>query len=338
MEKTLMMLTAALILLGCRRANENGRTFFLQGAWTLVKADYPMGTKDDYTVNGTGTFCHIYDSDSTLYECRIAATSSGLVILPIAKYGVMLLDKGGGEWLYLENGDPHPLTVGDSAITIQQNGVLYTWMRDEDLYREWGSEICDIIANNTGHSEPETNSYVLSAKERRQESYIQWLVTAIGLITVFAITNYVIYQRRRRQMRLQLQQIQEVQDHRPQAVRQIVASVENNFFASDEYVALQRRMASGQLMKEQDWLQVEQYLKTVYPGFTSQLRNLYPMSELEYHTCLLIKLRITPTDIAAVLARDVSTISTMRNRLHKKVLGPNGGAKEWDDFILSIGT
>lgn len=217
----------------------------------LVKADYPMGMKDDYTVNGAGTFCHIYDSDSTLYECRIAATSSGLVILPIAKYGVKLLDKGGGEWLYLENGDPYPLTVGDSNIIIQQNGVLYTWVRDENLYREWGPDIRDIIATDTGHSESGTNSYVLSAKERRQASYIQWLITAVGLITIFAVANYVVYQWRRRQMKLQLRQIQEVQEHRPQAVRQVVATVESSFFASDEYAALQRRMVSGQLMKEE---------------------------------------------------------------------------------------
>ena len=336
MKKTLMMLTVALLVWGCGHANDDGKTFFLQGAWTLVKVDYPMGTKDDYTVNGAGTFCHIYDSDSTLYECRISATSSGLVILPIAKYGVTLLDKGGGEWLYLEDGDPYPLTVSDSAITIQQNGILYNWVRDENLYREWGNDIRDIIATETGHSES-GNSYVLSAKERRQASYIQWLITAIGLITIFAVANYIIYQRRRQQMKLQLQQIQEVKEHRPLAVRQVVATVENSFFASDDYVALQRRMASGQLMKEEEWPLLEKYLKTLYPGFISQLRSLYPMSELEYHTCLLIKLRIGPTDIAAVLARDVSTISTMRNRLYKKVLGPNGGAKEWDEFILSIG-
>ena len=92
----------------------------------------------------------------------------------------------------------------------------------------------------------------------------------------------------------------------------------------------------GHLMKEEDWQQVEQLLKTVYPGFTSQLRSLYQMSELEYHTCLLIKMRIAPKDIAAVLARDVSTISTVRSRLFQKVFGRKGGAKEWDDFILSI--
>ena len=91
-------------------------------------------------------------------------------------------------------------------------------------------------------------------------------------------------------------------------------------------------------MKEQDWQQVEQHLKTIYPGFTSQLRSLYPMSEQEYHTCLLIKLRIPTKDIAAVLAREANTISSLRKRLYKKVFDREGGAREWDDFILSIGT
>jgi hypothetical protein len=41
--------------------------------------------------------------------------------------------------------------------------------------------------------------------------------------------------------------------------------------------------------------------------------------------------------MAVVLARDASTISTVRSRLYKKVFGRKGGAREWDDFILSIG-
>jgi hypothetical protein len=82
---------------------------------------------------------------------------------------------------------------------------------------------------------------------------------------------------------------------------------------------------------------MEERLKRVYPGFTSRLRNLYPMSELEYQVCLLIKLRITPTEMADVLSRDGSTISTVRSRLYKKVFGSKGGARDWDEFVLSIG-
>ena len=119
-------------------------------------------------------------------------------------------------------------------------------------------------------------------------------------------------------------------------VKQAVEDVENEFFASDDYAALQRRMASGQTLRQEEWDEMERQLKRLYPGFTSQLRGLRPMSELEYQVCLLIKLRIAPKDIAAVLARDVSTISTVRSRLYAKVFGTKGGAKAWDDFILSM--
>ena len=128
-----------------------------------------------------------------------------------------------------------------------------------------------------------------------------------------------------------------MQQECPQVVRQAIESVETAYFASDEYQALQRRIATGDILKEDDWLTIESQIKKVFPGFSSQLRNLHAMSELEYQVCLLIKLRIAPSDMAIVLARDASTISTVRSRLYKKVFGRKGGAKEWDEFILSIG-
>ena len=178
---------------------------------------------------------------------------------------------------------------------------------------------------------------MLSAKERQLTSYVYWLVVAVALIAIAAVANYVVYRRRRHQMQLQLQQIRDVQQNSAPSVRQAAKSVEDTFFASDEYAALVRRMATGQLMKD-EWQQVERSLATVYPGFTTQLHSLYPMSDVEYRTCLLVKLRIPTKYIAAVLAREANTISSLRKRLYKKVFGREGGAKEWDDFILSIGT
>ena len=342
MKKALMYLMAIVMMMGCGHKFEKEQTYLLQGAWVLQHAEYPLGAEDYYSIEGSGTFCIIYDGDSVLYECRLASTPSGLLMLPVMKCSVTLIDKGNGELLYLENDDPHPLTISGSTITIQRNGILLSWMRADDIYREWGNEICSIIASDKGSENAnETNHYVLSAKERQQERTIHWFGVFSAFIVIIALlaAHLAITNRRaKRQLQLQLQQIHEVQENRPEAVRQVVASMETTFFASDEYAALQKRVASGQLMKEQDWQQVEQLLKSVYPGFTSQLRSLYPMSELEYQTCLLIKLRIAPKDIAAVLARDMSTISTVRSRLYKKVFGRKGGAKEWDDFILAIGT
>ena len=336
-----MLLVTASLMIGCLQTQEEKQAYILHGAWVLQHVEYPSGGCVDYYMDGSGTFCFIYDGDSMLYECRIAATSSGMVVVPTAKGSVTLIDKGGGERLYLENNEPHPLTIGDSTITIQSDGILFTLLRADDIYQEWGTEIRDIIAREIDNEDVhDTNRYVLSAKERQQERTIHWFVFCSAFIVIaamiavhLAITN----RKAKTRLQLQLQQIHEVQENRPAAVRQVVATMENNFFASNDYAALQKRMASGLLMKEQDWERVEQLLRTVYSGFISQLRNLYPMSELEYQTCLLIKLRIAPKDIAAVLARDISTISTVRSRLYKKVFGRKGGTKEWDDFILSIG-
>ena len=336
--KQILTIMAACFLLGCSPGRD-GKRWLLQGTWTLRQMDYPIGRTETYA-EAEGTILRLYDGDSMVYQCAMTRTASGLIIKHGMKRRVTLIDKGGGEHVYLEDDDPMPLTIADdSTIIIQHNGILSTWHQAEDIANEWGEEIKEIIVADLQKDESaETQSYVLSTKERQQHNYIQWLVTVIGFITVLAVSNNIVNRRRRQQLQLQLQQIQEVQENRPQAVRQVVATVENTFFASEEYAILQKRMANGQIMKEEDWQQVEQYLKTVYPGFISQLRSLYQMSGLEYQTCLLIKLRIAPKEIAAVLARDVSTISTVRSRLYKKVFGRKGGAKEWDEFILSIGT
>ena len=340
MKHTHTLLLLLLTLVSCTDNRQPVRDGLdLTGAWVLRHVAYPQGGEQHYSMQGDGTSCLIYDRQNQLYECNISTTPTGLLIQPTAKATVTLVDKGGGEWLYLEDGDPRPLRLSDSTITIQRMGILYTYASADDLYSEWGADIRDIFDSQPADSEPAAaQKYVLSARERQQASRIQWLLAALAVIAILAVANHIVSRRRRQQLWLQLRQIQEVQQNRPPTVRQAAKSVEDAFFASDEYAALVRRMATGSLMKDEEWQQVEQSLKTVYPGFTAQLQSLYPMSDVEYHTCLLIKLRIPTKDIAAVLAREANTISSQRKRLYKKVFDREGGAKEWDDFILSIGT
>jgi hypothetical protein len=43
-----------------------------------------------------------------------------------------------------------------------------------------------------------------------------------------------------------------------------------------------------------------------------------------------------PIEIASVLCKDKSTISSIRKRLYKKVFDKEGSGKDWDEFILSL--
>ena len=330
---------ALCLAVGCSYQNDADEQRLLQGAWLLRQVEYPYDVPDDTLSEQEGTALLLYDGDSVVYQCWMTKTESGLVVRPGSQRAVTLIDKGGDEQVYIEGDNPRPLTiVDDSTIVIQRDGTRYTYLRADDMAVEWGTDIRNIVAANAGKNNSEEKPiYVLSAKERQQASYIQWLLATIVMIVVLAVANNVVARRRRRQLQLQLQQIQEVRQERSQTVRQAMESVETAFFASDRYEALQRRIATGQRLKDSDWQEIEAQVRKVYPGFASQLRGLHAMSELEYQVCLLIKLRIVPKDIAAVLARDMSTISTVRSRLYKKVFGQKGGAREWDEFILSIG-
>jgi hypothetical protein len=338
--KHILLLMASCFVLGCSTGNNDDNHFTLDGVWTLRQMDYPAGGSKTLE-ESKETLLRLYEGDSVFHQCWMTRTETGLAIRPIEDVQVSVVDKGHGEYVYLEDDDPHPLTMNDdSTIVIQQDGILYTWHSDEDIANEWSEEIREIMVAELQKGQGERQSYMLSRKERQQANVIRGLVfSTIGIVVLLLlITRIAIdYRREKYRLQLQLQQIQEVQQERPQVVRQAIESVETAYFASDEYQALQRRIATGEILKDGDWLTIESQIRKVYPGFSSQLRNLHAMSELEYQVCLLIKLRVAPSDIAAVLARDASTISTVRSRLYKKVFGQKGGAKEWDEFILSIG-
>ena len=335
MTKKWLIILVALLFVGC---GQEEREYVMQGVWTLQSREYPGGGRSEITSEDEDAHGLIYDGDSMVYVCRLIRTPSGLVMTPMERGSVTVVNKGGGEFLYLEGNYPHPLVMlDDSTMTIQRDGVKYGYRRADDIWREWGDDMRDIVASDTGTMDAEPTNYVFSAKEREQASTIHWLIYAMIVILLLAAHYVITNQRSKRRLKAQLQQIQEEHEERPQSVRQAMEAEEERFFASDEYDALVKRMAEGLPLKTEEWMDVEQLLRTVHPGFSTQLRNLYPMSELEYQVCLLIKLRITPTDIAAVLARDVSTISTVRSRLYKKVFGRKGGARDWDEFVLSIG-
>ena len=87
---------------------------------------------------------------------------------------------------------------------------------------------------------------------------------------------------------------------------------------------------------QEEWDELEQRINPVYPGFTNKLFNLCPLSVLEYHVCLLIKLHVPPTEMASILCKDRSSISAIRSRLYKKVFQQKGSSKLWDEFVLSL--
>ncbi len=137
-------------------------------------------------------------------------------------------------------------------------------------------------------------------------------------------------------MERELKQITEERNVIPEPVRAAMNDVKEEFHKTEFYQDIHRRIAAGVRLAQEDWDVIEAQLNRVYPRFTSTLFDLRKMTEVEHQVCLLLKLGAMPTEIAVVMCKDTSTISTIRSRLYKKVFGKNGGSKAWDEFIYSL--
>lgn len=341
-RKTLLLCLTVLLtgLTGCRDHSAQPELYGLPGVWTLSKITYPGENYErTYPMEGM-TYCRIFSRDTTYYDCQLLSTPSGIVIIPAAKGDFDIIYKGNHEFLYFEDGFRRPLTLpDDTTLVIQQRGRLHTFHRNREMTENRMKEIRDIIARDSLNANSEVMRYVLSTSERKLQATnhrLAYLVSA--LVLAVCLTLYYLHRlsRRKRQIEQQLAQITEEQAARPSVVAKAFKQVEEDFFQSDYFIRLQRRIAAGETLKPEEWEEMEREIRPAYPDFVRRLSGLCKMSAVEHRVCLLVKLRFSPSEMAGVLCKDISTISSIRNRLYKKVFQQKGSAKDWDEFILSL--
>lgn len=343
MKRKMLLLCLTVLLTGltgCRDRADQPELYGLPGVWTLSKISFP-GQDYERTYPREGmTYCRIFGRDTTYYDCQLLSTPSGIVIIPAAKGDFDIIYKGNHEFLYFEDGFRRPLTLpDDTTLVIQQRGRIHTFHRNRHMTEKRMTEIRDIIAGDSLNANGEVMRYVLSTSERELQATNHRLTFLLSAL-VMAVCLILYYLRRlsrhKRQVEQQLAQITEEQAARPPIVAKAFKQAEEDFFQSDYFCRLRQRIAAGETLKPEDWDEMEREIRPVYPDFARRLSGLCKMSDVEHQVCLLIKLRFSPSEMAGVLCKDISTVSSIRSRLYKKVFQQKGRAKEWDEFILSL--
>ena len=87
---------------------------------------------------------------------------------------------------------------------------------------------------------------------------------------------------------------------------------------------------------EADWQSLEELLTSIYDRFPLKLKVVCSLSKRDYRMCLLIKAKMSPQRIANIFSIVRSSVASQRARLYKEHFGKKGGAKAWDEFILSL--
>ena len=114
------------------------------------------------------------------------------------------------------------------------------------------------------------------------------------------------------------------------------SAVSRQFYDADVNQLLTTHISDDKVLKPSEWKMVEARLLDSFPDFREKLFSLYNLSETEYRICILIKLGISPTNIAKLTATGKSSVSQSRLRMQQKVFNGEGTAQDWDNFIMSI--
>lgn len=313
--------------------------FDIKGVWRLECIHVIGGNDFNYDVREDMVPTKIYD-DSAYFVAYQNAETDRFVFRPSYSGKYKLIDKGAGEYLYLEDKDIHQLTVvNDTLINVQDVGRVCEWHRISKNDNENAKDMLGVVEQIKDSWDEDENSYVFTEKERTLTTDKQNLTAVIICIALafvlFAYYSYNTFQNKKR-LEMQLKQTLQEIEERPKVVQEALTSVEDEFHSSEFYLSIRQRIADGERIRKADWKEIEHQLNSTYPGFTGRLLNLYAMSETELQTCLLIKLGVPMGDIANVLSKSASAISSTRSRLYNKVFHEKGGAKEWDDFIASL--
>ena len=336
MNRYIIILSILLTMFSsCSGEKQKHNNFDIIGVWKLVSSITPEGEHCIY--GGSRIHCKMYDSDGRLFDYSLQKSGEKVFLLP-HNVGNYTLSE---DTLYTEDGNEMPLhIVNDSIITTIWEGTSETWRRSEDMpegrKEEFRSVCLEVLA---GGESRVLHEFVNTASERELKHTIdkyQSVVIVLGIVVLFIFVYSVEVTRRKRRAEENLAAIKEELNSRPALVNDAIKQVENSFFLSDYYQTIRPRITAGENMSDEDWLEMERQVNGVYTGFSRKLRSLHNFSDVEFHVCLLIKLGVSPKEIGAVINRAPDSVSSIRGRLHKKVLGPDGGAKEWDDFVLSL--
>ena len=181
------------------------------------------------------------------------------------------------------------------------------------------------------------------------------VIVSIIVVLIVLLVSRLLHKRKLNKVYKQLESLSSQTDHAepcedsdqaeeksetipgPQEVAITNSKHEEEAYAHSEICqTLRRKAQDGELVKSKEWKEFELAVKTISPDFYSKFYSLHKVSVQEYRVCLLIRARFTPADMAILLCKSRSSITSIRSRLYEKVFGKKGGSRDWDDFILSL--
>jgi hypothetical protein len=181
--------------------------------------------------------------------------------------------------------------------------------------------------------------YSLRERENVRLEKLVVFVSVTALVLILILTFFIFYFRKKREVfRLRLQQMELlVAEHQNKPER--IAEEEQMVLSQSPVVQhIQSLLADVHqpVMTNNDWQQLEELFSQSLPQFLPRLQEFCQLSLQERRVSMLLRLGLTPTDIAQLTAHSKQSVTNTRSRLFEKAFGRKGSPADWDRLVASL--
>lgn len=89
-------------------------------------------------------------------------------------------------------------------------------------------------------------------------------------------------------------------------------------------------------LTDKEWLELEALINEYFTDFRIKLFRVVDLSDVEYRTCMLLKIGFPLSNIAEAIHRSPSALSMLRKRLYEKLFNKSGKPENLDAFVRSL--
>lgn len=115
------------------------------------------------------------------------------------------------------------------------------------------------------------------------------------------------------------------------------ANAERCLKESPSYIALQKKAIRGEFLSEKEWGDIYMMIREYFPGFDDFMETKRPhLKDIEFKTCLLLRLHFKAIDIAGCLSTSKSKISQVCTEIIRKMYQGKGSSKELSAKLTKI--
>lgn len=134
------------------------------------------------------------------------------------------------------------------------------------------------------------------------------------------------------------QKLLEVKIQKAELERAARVELEKELRKMDVFIKMINIANGGVLEKlsEDEWHQLERGFEQTYDNLLFTLREVGRINKSEERLCCLVKLDIHNKGISVLLDKAPTTVSTMKQRVYKKITDKNGTASDFYEFIAGL--